>query len=189
MSGQSLVTLLTEFSETWSPVDFMLAAQHWNLFLTGLRNTLILLAGPLALACLFAIPLAIARANRVPVANPFIFAYTYLFRGTPLLVQLYLLYYGAAQFSFIRDSFLWNILREAWWCAFISFTPSVVTFTPSFSIPCAASSQFSRLREQITMLEPASASPVAICNPRPVAPPVTTLTRPLRSNRFFTLAI
>lgn len=122
MSGQSLITLLTEFSETWAPVDFMLAAQHWRLFLTGLRNTLILLAGPLALACLFAIPLAITRANRVPVANPFIFAYTYLFRGTPLLVQLYLLYYGAAQFSFIRDSFLWNILREAWWCAFISFT-------------------------------------------------------------------
>lgn len=122
MSGQSLFTLLTEFSETYSPVDFMLAAQHTGLFLVGLRNTLILLAGPLALACIFAVPLAIARANRVPILNPAIFAYTYLFRGTPLLVQLYLLYYGAAQFSFIRDSFLWNILREAWWCAFISFT-------------------------------------------------------------------
>ncbi|WP_206530079.1 ABC transporter permease [Nordella sp. HKS 07] len=122
MSGQNLLNILTEFSETYSPVDFMLAAQHADLFLLGVRNTLILLAGPLALACLFAVPLAIARASRVAVVNPVLFAYTYLFRGTPLLVQLYLLYYGAAQFSFIRDSFLWNILREAWWCAFISFT-------------------------------------------------------------------
>jgi arginine/ornithine transport system permease protein len=113
---------LTELSETYAPVDFMLVAQHWPLFLLGLRNTLILLAGPLVLSCLFAVPLALARANRVPVANPIIFAYTYLFRGTPLLVQLYLLYYGAAQFSLIRETFLWSVLREAWWCAFIAFT-------------------------------------------------------------------
>ncbi len=113
---------LTEFSENYAPVDFMLVAQHWPLFLLGLRNTLFLLAGPLVLSCLFAVPLALARANRVPVANPIIFAYTYLFRGTPLLVQLYLLYYGAAQFSLIRETFLWSILREAWWCAFIAFT-------------------------------------------------------------------
>ncbi len=113
---------LTEFSENYAPVDFMLVAQHWPLFLLGLRNTLILLAGPLALSCLFAVPLALIRANRVPIANRIIFAYTYLFRGTPLLVQLNLLYYGAAQFSLIRDTFLWTILREAWWCAFISFT-------------------------------------------------------------------
>ncbi|MFZ5676477.1 MAG: ABC transporter permease [Pseudomonadota bacterium] len=113
---------LTEFSENYAPVDFMLVAQHWPLFLLGLRNTLILLAGPLALSCLFAVPLALIRANRVPIANRIIFAYTYLFRGTPLLVQLYLLYYGAAQFSLIRETFLWTILREAWWCAFIAFT-------------------------------------------------------------------
>ena len=122
MTEPELIRLLTEFSETYSPVDFMLAAKHTGLFLLGIRNTIILLVGPLLLSSLLAIPLAIARANRVPVLNPLIFSYVYLFRGTPLLVQLYLLYYGAAQFSFIRDSFLWTILREAWWCAFISFT-------------------------------------------------------------------
>lgn len=117
-----IIADITSFSENWSPVDFMLAAKHVDLFLLGLRNTIILLIGPLCLASLLAIPLAAARANRVPVASPLIFAYTYLFRGTPLLVQLYLLYYGAAQFSFIRDSALWIVLREAWWCVFISFT-------------------------------------------------------------------
>lgn len=122
MMMADIISNLTWFSETWSPVDFMLAAKHVNLFLLGFRNTLILLIGPLSLACLLAIPLAALRASRVRIANPIIFAYVYLFRGTPLLVQLYLLYYGAAQFAFIRDSFLWTILREAWWCAFISFT-------------------------------------------------------------------
>jgi arginine/ornithine transport system permease protein len=117
-----IIADLTSFSETWSPFDFMLAAKHVDLFLLGIRNTLILLVGPLCLASLFAIPLAAARASRTPVLSPLTFAYTYLFRGTPLLVQLYLLYYGAAQFSFIRESILWTILREAWWCAFISFT-------------------------------------------------------------------
>src|SRR5688500_72888 len=62
-------------------------------------------------------------------------------------------------------------------------------FTPSFSSPAAACSQFSALREHTTMFDPASASAVAICNPRPVAPPVTTLTRPLRSKSSFTLAM
>ena len=122
MTYADIIADLTTFSEIWSPVDFMLAAKHVDLFLLGVRNTIILLVGPLCLSSLIAIPLAALRANRVPIANPVIFAYTYLFRGTPLLVQLYLLYYGAAQFSFIRDSFLWVILREAWWCTFISFT-------------------------------------------------------------------
>jgi arginine/ornithine transport system permease protein len=122
MTQGDLIRLLTEFSETYSPVDFMLAAKHADLFLLGVRNTIILLIGPLLLASLLAIPLAVARASRLAVASPLIFGYVYFFRGTPLLVQLYLLYYGAAQFSFIRDSILWIILREAWWCAFISFT-------------------------------------------------------------------
>lgn len=122
MTVADITAELTRMSETWSPVDFMLAAKHVDLFLLGLRNTIILLVGSLCLASLLAIPLAVARAMRTPVLSTLVFAYTYLFRGTPLLVQVYLLYYGAAQFSFVRDSYLWVILREAWWCAFISIT-------------------------------------------------------------------
>ncbi|ESZ08000.1 hypothetical protein X735_30530 [Mesorhizobium sp. L2C085B000] len=122
MNLADITAELTRISESWSPVDFMLAAKHVDLFLLGLRNTIILLVGSLCLASLLAIPLAVARAMRTPVLSTCVFAYTYLFRGTPLLVQVYLLYYGAAQFSFVRDSYLWVILREAWWCAFISLT-------------------------------------------------------------------
>ncbi len=48
--------------------------------------------------------------------------YVYVFRGTPLLVQTYLIYYGLSQFEAVRDSFAWPVLREAWWCAVIAFS-------------------------------------------------------------------
>jgi His/Glu/Gln/Arg/opine family amino acid ABC transporter permease subunit len=103
------------------PVNLPLVVENAGLFARGVLNTILLLAGSLSAAALIALPLSIVRAWRLPVLNPIVFAYVYLFRGTPMLVQLYLLYYGAAQFDFIRHSFLWPMLRDAWWCAFITF--------------------------------------------------------------------
>jgi arginine/ornithine transport system permease protein len=103
------------------PLNFDLVFANANLFARGVANTVLLLAGTLLAAGLIAIPLSIIRAWKVPILNPIVFAYVYLFRGTPMLVQLYLLYYGAAQFDVIRHSFLWPVLREAWWCALICF--------------------------------------------------------------------
>ena len=54
--------------------------------------------------------------------SPLVNAYVYLFRGTPLLVQTYLIYYGLGQFEWIRDSWAWLFLRDAWWCALIAFS-------------------------------------------------------------------
>ena len=113
---------------TWSrlqellPIDVGVILDNWPLFARGLVNTLLLVSIPLIIAAALAIPMAVIRARRMRVLNKVVFCYTYLFRGTPLLVQLYLLYYGAAQFDFVRDSFLWPMLREAWWCAFLSIT-------------------------------------------------------------------
>jgi len=58
-----------------------------------------------------------------------IWAYTYFFRGTPLLIQLFLIYYGLAQFKAIRTSFLWPLLREGYWCCLIAFTLNTVAYT------------------------------------------------------------
>ena len=127
--ASELFTFLTEYSEKHSPLDFMLVLKHWDLFLRGVGNTVALLVFPLTLSTIIAVPLAIIRAQRVPVLNGMISGYIYLFRGTPLLVQLYLLYYGVAQFEFIRQSFLWPLLREPWWCAFISFTLCAAAYT------------------------------------------------------------
>jgi arginine/ornithine transport system permease protein len=100
-------------------VDLVLA--NWQLFAEGVWLTVQLTFLALAIGFLIALPAGLARARRVPVASPAIYAYVYLFRGTPLLVQAYLIYYGLAQFEFVRDSWAWPFLREAWWCALIAF--------------------------------------------------------------------
>ena len=49
-------------------------------------------------------------------------AYIYVFRGTPILVQIFVIYYGLPQFEFIREGVLWPILREPFWCAVIALS-------------------------------------------------------------------
>jgi arginine/ornithine transport system permease protein len=101
-------------------VDLVLA--NWTLFAEGVWITLQLTGLALLIGFLIALPAGIARARRVPLASPVINAYVYLFRGTPLLVQAFLVYYGLSQFDWIRDSWAWIVLRDAWWCALIAFS-------------------------------------------------------------------
>jgi arginine/ornithine transport system permease protein len=101
-------------------VDLILA--NWQLFAEGVWMTLQLTFLALAIGFAFALPAALARARRTPWVSPLINGYVYLFRGTPLLVQTYLIYYGLSQFEWIRDSWAWTILRDPWWCALIAFS-------------------------------------------------------------------
>ncbi len=101
---------------------FDLVLENWELFANGVWLTLQLTVLSVAIGFCIALPSGIARARRKPFASPLINAYVYLFRGTPLLVQLYLVYYGLSQFKFVQDSFAWVILRDAWWCALITFS-------------------------------------------------------------------
>lgn len=118
----SLLDRIAAFSETDSPIDFFLILQHWDLFLEGIKNTVVLSVLAILISAVLAIPLAISRAYRVPVANQLSYAFVYVFRGSPLLVQAYLIYYGLGQFEAVRESFLWPVLRDAWSCALIAFT-------------------------------------------------------------------
>ncbi|MHA3913811.1 ABC transporter permease [Halovulum sp. GXIMD14793] len=106
-----------------------LILKHWLDFAEGVLMTLQLTGLSLAIGFCIALPFGLARARRVPIASPLINAYVYLFRGTPLLVQLYLIYYGLSQFEFVRDSFAWPILRDAWWCALIAFSLNTAAYS------------------------------------------------------------
>ena len=88
---------------------------------------LVFVSGLMGLA--LAVPLALARssANRWVSALPF--AYIFFFRGTPLLVQIFLIYYGASQFAVVKESFLWPILKEPYWCAIIAFTLNTAAYS------------------------------------------------------------
>ena len=101
-------------------VDLVLA--NWTLFAEGVWMTLQLTAIALAIGFAIALPAGLARARRVRGASPLVGGYVYLFRGTPLLVQTFLIYYGLAQFEWMRDSWAWAFLREPWWCAVIAFS-------------------------------------------------------------------
>lgn len=101
-------------------VDLVL--ENWPLFAQGVWMTLQLTFIALAIGFCIALPAGIARARRKPVISPLINGYVYLFRGTPLLVQTYLIYYGLSQFEWVRDSWAWTFLREPWWCAVIAFS-------------------------------------------------------------------
>ena len=57
------------------------------------------------------------------------YSFIYVIRGTPLLLQLYFVYYGVSQFSFVRESFLWPILREPFWCGIITLTISTGAYS------------------------------------------------------------
>jgi arginine/ornithine transport system permease protein len=105
-----------------------LVLRHWDLFLGGIWVTLHLTALALFFGMLIALPasLSLARKSRF---SPLVGAYVYVFRGTPLLVQTYLIYYGLSQFEFVRNGFAWPILREAWWCAVITFSLNSGAYT------------------------------------------------------------
>ncbi len=99
------------------------------LYLEGLWTTVRLVALALAGGLALAIPIALlAASRRWYVALP-ARAYIYVFRGTPLLIQMYIIYYGLAQFEVVRESILWPVLREAWWCALISFALNTAGYT------------------------------------------------------------
>ena len=113
---------ITEFSAKSSPVDFVLILSHWDIFLIGIKNTVLLVVVGLSFGAAIALPMAIARWRRTPVLSEGIGLFVYVFRGSPMLVQAYILYYGLAQFEAVRESFLWPVLREPWWCAAIAFS-------------------------------------------------------------------
>jgi arginine/ornithine transport system permease protein len=101
-------------------VDLVLA--NWHLFAQGAWLTIQLTALALAIGFCIALPAGLARARRTRFVAPAINAYVYVFRGTPLLVQAFLIYYGLAQFDLIRGSWAWAYLRDPWWCALIAFS-------------------------------------------------------------------
>ncbi len=128
--GPGLLSAIQEFSTSTSPVDFVLILQNWPMFLTGIGYTLLIVVVSLAVGGVLSLPLAVARANRTPVLNEIIFGYVYLFRGTPLLVQLYLIYYGSGQFrEELEAAGLWWIFKDALWCTLIAFVLNTAAYT------------------------------------------------------------
>ena len=107
-----------------------------NLMLTSLPKllsaaviTLKLLSVSLIIGLFIGFLFAVLRLNKNTFINKFAYGYSYLFRGTPLLVQIFIIYYGLGQIVWLRSTFLWVILKEPYWCAIIAFALNTGAYT------------------------------------------------------------
>ncbi|MBB4841771.1 arginine/ornithine transport system permease protein [Paucibacter oligotrophus] len=103
--------------------------ENLPLYLSGAWTTFQLLVISLLLGLALAIPLAVLRSLSGSWISRAIWLYTYVFRGTPMLVQLFLIYYGLAQFEAVRNSALWPYFSSAWFCACLSFVLNTAAYT------------------------------------------------------------
>jgi arginine/ornithine transport system permease protein len=110
-------------------VDFSIILANSNTYLEGLKNTAILVSISLVIGLLLAVPLAVLRNSGSWLVQAPIRVFIYFFRGTPLLVQMFLVYYGMGQFESLRESFLWPAFREAYFCALFTFTLNTCAYT------------------------------------------------------------
>ena len=110
-------------------MDFELMITSLPKLLSAAVITLKLLSVSLIIGLLIGLLFAILRLNKNIIINKFAYGYSYIFRGTPLLVQIFIIYFGFGQLEFIRESFLWVILKEPYWCAVIAFALNTGAYT------------------------------------------------------------
>ena len=96
--------------------------------LLGLDNTLFLLVISLPIGFVLSLVFALGRVSENKLLSKTIAGYIFVIRGTPLLVQIYLIYFGLGSVAFIRDSFLWILLKDPFWCGVLALTINTVAY-------------------------------------------------------------
>ncbi len=95
----------------------------------GLWITIQLCTSAIVLGAIIAFPMALARTHSNPVIRGAAYGYVYFFRGTPLIAQAFLVYYGAGQFRpVLQDWGLWWFFRDAYNCALFTFTLNTAAY-------------------------------------------------------------
>ena len=110
-------------------MDFSIILKEWPTYWEGFYTTIWLVAASLMLGLMLAVPMGILRNSRNWLIKGPIWAYIYFFRGTPLLVQLFIIYYGAAQWEWLKNGPAWVLFSEAWFCALLAFTLNTGAYT------------------------------------------------------------
>ena len=110
-------------------MDFELMINSLPKLLGATVITLKLLSVSLIVGLFIGLLFAILRLNKNILINKFAYGYSYIFRGTPLLVQIFIIYFGLGQIESVRSSFLWVILKEPYWCAIIAFALNTGAYT------------------------------------------------------------
>ena len=101
---------------------------NFLLFLSASFTTIELMLAALLLDLFLAIIMTVS-STQYKTARCFINGFIFLFRGTPLLVQIFIIYYGSAQFVWLRESFLWFIFKQPFSCAVIALSLNSAAYT------------------------------------------------------------
>ena len=101
-------------------MDFAFLSQTMLTLLAALPMTLALFVTSIFFGGVGALVIVWMRVGGGPILSGFAKAYIFIFRGSPLLIQMFLVFYGLGQFGFIRYGFLWPLLREPFVCAVLS---------------------------------------------------------------------
>lgn len=101
-------------------MDIAFLTSTFVTLLKSLPTTLALFSLSIVLGGLLAILIVWMRVSGSPILVGFSKVYIFVFRGSPLLIQMFLLFYGLAQFALVRHSFMWTYLREPFDCAVLS---------------------------------------------------------------------
>ena len=110
-------------------MDFDLMISSFPKLLDATLVTLKLVSLSLIFGIFLGTFFAILRTGKNKFLKNFSYYYSYIFRGTPMLVQLFIIYFGLAQIEYLRSSFLWIVLKEPYWCAIIAFTLNTGAYT------------------------------------------------------------
>ena len=110
-------------------MDFELMINSFPKLLNATLITLKLLSASLFFGLFIGLLFAVLRMNKNPIVTKFAYAYSYVFRGTPLLVQIFIIYFGLGQIEYLRSTILWVVLKEPYWCAIIAFALNTGAYT------------------------------------------------------------
>lgn len=120
------LALVAMMVEGWDNDKFL---RYGPRYLSGLWVTVSLVGISVVLGAVLSAPLAFARISKNRVLNAIAYAYVYVFRGTPLLAQLFLIYYGLGAFrGFFESIGLWWFFREAWYCGVLALTLNTAAY-------------------------------------------------------------
>ncbi|WP_417517916.1 ABC transporter permease [Minwuia sp.] len=109
--------------------DFEFIEKYGPKYLSGLWVTIQLVSISIVLGAILSLPIAMGRMSANPLIRPVAFSYVYFFRGTPLLAQIFLVYYGAGVFvEELRDIELWAFFRDPWNCAVFTFALNTAAY-------------------------------------------------------------
>lgn len=110
-------------------IDFAFLSETFVKLLGALPVTLGLFFSSLAVGVCLALVVLAMRMSRFRLLSGFARLYILVFRGSPLLIQLFLIYYGLGQFSAVRHSFVWPVLREPFTCAVLALALCTASYT------------------------------------------------------------